>query len=211
MKTMIMIDGEFLRKKCQSILRQRLSADIVRGFITGVHRRIGLSEAEPHRTYFYDCRPTDKKDAVLPVSRKPLDFTTSPMFTERNRQLDEINSIDFLSLRLGQVLFKGWSLKKNKGNSFTTLSDSDYKPDFQQKGVDMKIGLDIAWASYNKMTENIILVTGDSDFVPAVKVARRNGLFAYVLTLSHGVKSDLKANADILITDSLKDFLKLAE
>lgn len=206
MKTMIMIDGEFLRSKCRSSLRQRLSADIVRDFIIGVHRRLGLSETDPHRTYFYDCRPADKKDAVLPVSKKLFDFTASPMFKERNRQLDEINAIDFLSLRLGQVSFKGWTLRNDKGSSSAVLSDDDYKPDFQQKGVDMKIGLDIAWASYNKMAENIVLVTGDSDFVPAIKVARRNGLFAYILTLSHGVKPDLTANADILITDGIREF-----
>ena len=45
-----------------------------------------------------------------------------------------------------------------------------------QKGVDIKIGLDIASLAYKKLVSKIILVSGDSDFVPAAKLARREGI-----------------------------------
>jgi uncharacterized LabA/DUF88 family protein len=40
----------------------------------------------------------------------------------------------------------------------------------------MRIGLDIASLSYKRLVDRIILISGDSDFVPAAKVARREGI-----------------------------------
>jgi uncharacterized LabA/DUF88 family protein len=58
----------------------------------------------------------------------------------------------------------------------TDLSKDDFQVTFQQKGVDMKIGLDIASLAYQKNVDQIILIAGDSDFVPAAKHARREGI-----------------------------------
>lgn len=40
----------------------------------------------------------------------------------------------------------------------------------------MKIGLDIASITLKKQVDQIILIAGDSDFVPAAKLARREGI-----------------------------------
>jgi uncharacterized LabA/DUF88 family protein len=40
----------------------------------------------------------------------------------------------------------------------------------------MRIGTDIATLSYKRNVEQIVLVAGDADFVPAAKLARREGL-----------------------------------
>ena len=40
----------------------------------------------------------------------------------------------------------------------------------------MRIGLDIASLSYKNQIDQIILIAGDSDFVPAAKLARREGV-----------------------------------
>ena len=40
----------------------------------------------------------------------------------------------------------------------------------------MKIGLDMASLALKKMVRQIILVSGDGDFVPAAKLARREGI-----------------------------------
>ena len=46
----------------------------------------------------------------------------------------------------------------------------------------MKIGLDIASLSYKHQVDQIILISGDSDFVSASKLARREGIdFFYPL------------------------------
>jgi uncharacterized LabA/DUF88 family protein len=40
----------------------------------------------------------------------------------------------------------------------------------------MRIGLDIASLAENRLVNQIIMISGDSDFVPAAKHARRSGI-----------------------------------
>ena len=56
------------------------------------------------------------------------------------------------------------------------LKDEDFFYDLKQKGVDIKIGIDIAALAYKRLVEQIILVSGDCDFVPAAKETRREGI-----------------------------------
>lgn len=60
--------------------------------------------------------------------------------------------------------------------SLDSLSERDFVFTAQQKGVDMKIGVDIASLAYKHQVDQIILIAGDSDFVPAAKLARREGI-----------------------------------
>jgi uncharacterized LabA/DUF88 family protein len=75
----------------------------------------------------------------------------------------------------------------------------DLVPNVQQKGVDLRIGLDIARLSLRQLVEVIVVVTGDSDMIPAFKFARREGVRVYLDHLGHGVKRDLKAHTDLVI------------
>ncbi|MGA1836474.1 NYN domain-containing protein [Herbiconiux sp. 11R-BC] len=56
------------------------------------------------------------------------------------------------------------------------LAESDFTLDITQKGVDMRLGLDIATLAANGQVNQIIMIAGDSDFVPAAKHARRAGI-----------------------------------
>lgn len=56
------------------------------------------------------------------------------------------------------------------------LTDGDFKPTFEQKGVDMRIGLDIAAYAANHSVNRIILVSNDTGCIPALKYGRRAGL-----------------------------------
>ena len=40
----------------------------------------------------------------------------------------------------------------------------------------MRIGVDVASLSFKKQVDQIVLVAGDADFVPAAKMARREGI-----------------------------------
>jgi uncharacterized LabA/DUF88 family protein len=65
--------------------------------------------------------------------------------------------------------------------------------------VDIRIGLDIAWISLKRIANVLVLVTGDSDFVPVMKFSRREGLKVYLGTLGHPVRRELKAHADVVL------------
>ena len=79
---------------------------------------------------------------------------------------------------------------------------SDFVPAIEQKGVDLRIGLDIARLALRDMVRALVVVTGDSDLVPAFKFARREGVRVYLDHLGHSVRSELKAHADIVISHS---------
>ena len=79
------------------------------------------------------------------------------------------------------------------------ISAQDLVPSIEQKGVDIRIGLDIASIAAKRIVDVLVLVTGDSDFVPAMKYARREGLRVYLKTMGHGVRPELKAHSDFFM------------
>jgi len=56
------------------------------------------------------------------------------------------------------------------------LTEADVSIDTRQKGVDMRIGVDVASLSFKQQVDQIVLIAGDADFVPAAKMARREGV-----------------------------------
>lgn len=76
-------------------------------------------------------------------------------------------------------------------------------PNVEQKGVDLRIGLDIAKLALQRLVDIVVVVTGDSDLIPAFKFARREGLQVYLCHFDHGVRRDLKVHTDRLIKKSI--------
>lgn len=77
-----------------------------------------------------------------------------------------------------------------------SLTEMDFIFTAQQKGVDMKIGVDIASPAYKKLVDQIILIAGDSDFVPAEKLARREGIDFILDLMWSNVRPDLFEHID---------------
>ncbi len=80
------------------------------------------------------------------------------------------------------------------------LVDEDFDLDLKQKGVDMRIGLDMARLCLRETVRAVVVVTGDSDFVPAFKFVRREGVKVILDPLGHSVRIELKQHADVVIT-----------
>jgi len=114
--------------------------------------------------------------------------------------LRELSLKDNVAYRAGQISFDGWAIKKHAARKIAksqgVVKAEDFKPDMKQKRVDMKIGLDVAWLSSKGIVDRIVLVTGDSDFIPAMKFARREGVQIVLVTLGHRVKHELLVHAD---------------
>jgi uncharacterized LabA/DUF88 family protein len=108
------------------------------------------------------------------------------------------------ALRQGEAAIQGWALEESALRNIArkgarALTANDLVPNIKQKGVDLRIGLDIARLSLCKLVEIIVVVTGDSDMVPAFKFARREGIRVFLDHLRHGVKRALKAHVDIVL------------
>lgn len=155
--------------------------------------------------YYYDCEPCNAKTST-PVTNHAFLFEKTPQYKYGIQLLSDIKKLDFFEVRESALQFSGWKLKKSSYNK-TSLTDEDFEPELHQKGVDIKIGLDLAWISYNHIAERVIFVTGDSDFIPAIKTARRNGIFVYLVTLNHMVRSELPDNCDVCNSDGIKSYI----
>jgi len=76
------------------------------------------------------------------------------------------------------------------------IGDEDFVLDLRQKGVDMRLGLDIASLAYKRRVNQLILISGDSDFVPAAKLARREGIDFVLDPMWSTIRSDLHEHID---------------
>jgi hypothetical protein len=224
MNSVFLIDGGFFSHKLKSFKTTFLPEDVV-NFVENV-RGAYDKDYRLLRIYYYDCEPSDAK-TITPISKTAIDYKASELYRERMDFLGRLRRTDFVSVREGRLVFRGWSLKKermaplmdpretgkvpaaNEPSQPRPFADSDFEPDFEQKGVDIKIGLDIAWISMGGIAQRIYLVTGDSDFVPAMKFARRSGVQVFYFSLAHGVRNELKDHADVLVQKPLRELLEM--
>jgi uncharacterized LabA/DUF88 family protein len=197
METVVMIDGAFIRKKFRSALKKDISSFDIEQVVMHIFSHIGCSPLN-YRVYFYDCKPCSEKTS-LPISHRAYDFEAMPQYARGMTLIKEIKMLPFFAVREGVLSFNGWTLKP-AFYGINSLDDACFAPNLKQKGVDIKIGLDVAWVSFNHIANSIIMITGDSDFVPVIKTARRNGVFIYLFTLGHNVKKELLENVDVVNT-----------
>lgn len=138
---------------------------------------------------YYDCAPYTGTTR-LPVSGEQFIFNGS------DHWLKELASKDRFAVRRGVLKFRGYKPKKIPIAN-APLTDADFKPDFEQKGVDMRIGLDMANFSAMRSVDRLILVSGDTDCLPAMKHARINGLQVVLVTFpSHTIAPELRWHSD---------------
>lgn len=84
-------------------------------------------------------------------------------------------------------------LKKHKFNySLGYLLKSDGK--FHEKGVDVNIAVDILVATYEDLCDHIILVSSDTDLLPAIRKAKEKGKRVEYVGFSHQPSVAMVAN-----------------
>lgn len=65
---------------------------------------------------------------------------------------------------------------------------------FHEKGVDVNIAVDILVATYENLSDRIILVSSDTDLLPAVKKAKEKGKILEYVGFSHKPSVAMVAN-----------------
>lgn len=119
-----------------------------------------------------------------PISGACIDYARSPEALFRIDLHEALKQKRKVALRLGHLAdSSSWTtdsrtldaLLKGK-RAFSTLLPEDLHPEVRQKGVDMRIGLDISSLSLKRQVRQIVLVAGDADFIPAAKLGRREGV-----------------------------------
>jgi len=183
-RTALLIDGGFLRVQVK-----KAGIQYDPDYIEKVALACRGADEEFLRIFYYDCRPF-KGNLTLPVSGNKQPYS------QPDDWLNVLSRKELFALRLGVLKFRGF-----KPNSIPIssrpLTDSDFKPIFEQKGVDMRIGLDIALFAETRAVERIILLTNDTDCIPAMKYGRRAGLQLVLMALpSHRFSAELLPHTD---------------
>jgi uncharacterized LabA/DUF88 family protein len=196
-KVAVLIDGGFaLKKLFQKLGRKHPTAEQVHEFA----RKCVVREEDLFRIYYYDCLPFDGT-RQNPISKAQTNFRKTPTYHRQAALIDALSKMRHVAFRRGEISFNGWALTRNAAEDIfknpRNVKDSDLSPNLGQKQVDMKIGLDIAWLSSKRIVERLIIVAGDSDLVPAMKFARREGLQVAMVTMGHKMtKESLTIHAD---------------
>lgn len=211
MPTAVLIDGDFFLKRyrylCGSQAPEKAAADLHWMCCQHLVRRnakSGKEQSKLYRIFFYDCPPLTKT-IRNPVSNRTIRLGETPTATWRMTFHDELRRLrkvalrlGYLNERMGQWVIKPEALKDllSKRKTVDELVDADLRYDVKQMGVDMRIGLDIASMSYKRQVDQIVLVAGDSDFVPAAKLARREGIDFILDPMWASIRADLHEHID---------------
>lgn len=112
-----------------------------------------------------------------------INFANSKQAIFKRELIEELKKKRKVALRLGTLKTSDWRFRPQvvkelikKTKSIDELSEEDVVFEIRQKGIDMKIGVDIATIALKNFADKIVLISGDSDFVPAAKLARREGI-----------------------------------
>ena len=196
----ILVDGGFIRRRLGN-KAEPMSASQVSELV----RRIGedpcVTGMRLHRVYFYDAAPFDGSKEK-PLRGGKIDFQKEPTYARSRSLHQDLKTAPYVALRMGELLFRGWTVDNGKlrgSKERVEVSAEDLHPVFHQKAVDMRLGLDIAALTLKRLVRAIVLVAGDSDFVPAMKFARREGAQLFLVPLDAPVREGMREHADAVL------------
>ena len=202
--TAILIDGAFfLKRYAVTFGKKHPPAKVAKNLFTMCIEHLD-DKFDLYRIFFYDCPPLSKK-AHNPVTGKPVDFSKTSTYRFRTDLHKELVKQRKVALRLGRIADRTgtWLLTSSATKAIldgtrpvADLGEQDVRYDVVQKGVDMRMGLDISSLAYKRLVKRIVLVSGDADFVPAAKVARREGIDVVLDPMWQPVSDDLLEHVD---------------
>lgn len=210
LKTAILVDGGFYRRRAQSVFGDKTAEERAVELTNYCKRHLNThgEDNDLYRIFYYDCAPS-KKRIYHPFLKQQVDLGKTDLFEWTTTFLNELKKKRKFAIRLGKLAeeqahytIRPEVVKKlcNGKLNFTDLQEKDFCLEIDQKGVDMKIGLDIASMAYKQQVDQIVLISGDSDFVSAAKLARREDIDFILDPLGAAIKPDLFEHIDGLRT-----------
>jgi len=192
----IYIDGGHLRSYAKKAKQTYDSALIVKVAKSCINAGENL-----FRIIYYDSPP------YIGTVDNPVSGTTTT-FNKPQTLLNNLGEQEYVAVRKGVIKFRGWertqaSLKAHaeaakNGHPPPALTDADFQPRFEQKGVDLRIGLDMVSNAVTQKNDLMILMTGDTDLIPALKIVRSHGVQVCGVNLpNYKIISELKHHLDI--------------
>ncbi len=171
----VFIDGAYL----DYLLRDEFEG--VRIDYRALSERIA-GDSDILRTYYYHCPP---------YQGNPPTQDERERYSTQRRFFDTLDRLPRYTVRLGRLARRG--------------VDHVGRPRYEQKRVDILLGVDMVQLAAKQNIQEAALLAGDSDFIPAITAAKSEGV---VVKLFHGQRphSDLWREADER-TQITKDFI----
>lgn len=176
----LFVDGGYLDKVLDPMRHgRRIDYHLL---LTNLVSKTG-TDREIIRIYYYHC---------LPYQNNPPTSEQSAKLSSAQRFFRALQRTPRFEVRLGRLSYRG--------------DDSEGKPIYEQKRVDLLLGIDLTLHSARHTLDEVLMIAGDSDFIPAIQAAKSEGIVTY---LAHGAfpHDDLLDEVDerIEITQALID------
>lgn len=200
----VLLDGGFLIRKLSDRTRPRIfpSAADIAGVATAIAAHSCVTGLTRLRTYFYHAHPATGT-LRNPISGAEINLARTDVYHQHESLLEKLELLPDFALRLGSTSTREWKIGERALKSLLQsprlIAADDLIPNIEQKGVDLRIGLDIARLALTRSVQSIVAVTADSDFVPAFKFARREGLRVFLCHFDHPIKRELRVHIDDVI------------
>ena len=203
----ILIDGAFYRKRATKLFGVKTAKERAAELEAYCHKHLSSQkniDTYLYRIFYYDCPPCDK-NIFHPFLKKNINLKKQDIYKWTLCFFGELKSKRKFALRMGRLSDNeaGYILKPDVSKSlfsgkisFNDITESDFMLNIKQKTMDMKLGTDIASMVLKKQVDQIVLIAGDSDFVPAAKLARREGVDFILDPMGHNIGDDLKEHID---------------
>ena len=210
-KTAILVDGAFYRRRAYAAYGEISPSDRAIELVNYCQRHLrwhGDKSHDLYRIFYYDCPPLDIQ-VYHPLLKTAVDLKSFPTYSWALSFYDELKKKRKVALRMGQIseVSAHFDLRQKvlrqlcRGEkTVDDLKERDFQFCAEQKGVDMRIGLDISSMAYKKQVSQIVLISADSDFVAAAKTARREGIDFILDPLYANIKPELIEHIDGLRT-----------
>lgn len=207
-RTAILVDGGFYRKRARFLWGEKTAEQRAKELSAYCHAHLNDKDAgekrQLYRIFYYDCEPIGRKSVYHPLKKANVDLDKSDTYVWATEFMEQLKKRRKYALRLGHLSDQmNYNLKPDVTKALCSgkitvgdLKEKDFIFSVQQKGVDMKIGVDIASLAYKKQVDQIILIAGDSDFVPAAKLARREGIDFILDPMWNSIRDDLFEHID---------------
>lgn len=155
----IFIDGGYLDKVLQYELgNMKLDYAAFSGAIAStIH-----TDTDILRTYYYHC---------LPIKGSPPTPTENDRFAAMENFLDALGRLPRFQVCLGKLV------RRNVGEGAKPVYE------YEQKQIDTLLSINLVHACLKGKITHVALVAGDSDFIPAIEVARQESMSVW---LFHG-------------------------
>lgn len=211
-KTAILVDGGFYRKRAAWLWGKKTAEEraneLAAYCAAHLRNKDGTEVRQLYRIFYYDCEPIGRRSVFHPLRKQNIDLDKSETNTWARAFFEELKRKRKFALRMGSLSKQcHYNLRPDVTRqllagkrTLESLSEEDFMFVAQQKGVDMRIGTDIASLTYKKQVTQIILIAGDSDFVPAAKLARREGIDFILDPMWADIKPDLFEHIDGLMS-----------